>query len=295
MNSVGLTKEQVARIAKELFLEHHPGHEEWFDLTWDVIADHRSRAEITGRAELPRGLGASGRGSPLMRTMARDAVILFEVFMEKYPVVAEELRHRLSTIAKKHGKSDTEVKRMRDVLEKKLAAVPEFIVWSWDAKKKICTRRELSWKTIADEILPTKPQFDLFLAEGVASAYNKDKDREIPLPKVRGCLYRLLVLFLMHRGTLLPIVESFLKAWQLNNVPLAEDGSLMDTNRLVEKYLKSAVSTLKNKIQPHVANFSIPAKEKNKAANSGYMCVGYFTYCIIIRRNEEPWFTLSFT
>src|SRR5436309_9742728 len=95
-----LDRKEISDLVRSLFLDKYPEHGEWFELAWEVLEERGTEADDPVR--LVRGLGVSGQADPLTAEMARELAILFEAFMQKFPIVRKELLDRLEKSCAKY-------------------------------------------------------------------------------------------------------------------------------------------------------------------------------------------------
>lgn len=158
------------------------------------------------------------------------------------------------------------------------ATLRPVVRWSSDDKvgqNTYITRAE------ADALMAAKDKYSIFVADRTVYVRTKRKISQIVLGERP---YVLLVMFLRYKGWNLPTESLFLKACGFSHRP-----ENLSDKEIVEQYLKLPVHRLKNQLQP--VGFEIPQKQKLV----GYTCTGEFTYCVILHKDREKQFELSFS
>ena len=78
-------------IARNAFLQRHPGQEMWFKLGWRCLSDGSPPSPASRLVSLPEGLAVAGSDATLSRAIELELAILFETAMVRFPAVEEEV------------------------------------------------------------------------------------------------------------------------------------------------------------------------------------------------------------
>ena len=124
-----------------------------------------------------------------------------------------------------------------------------------------------------------KDQYDIII---LGRTVNIKKDSAMEYLLMKECEYRLLVMFLKHRGRYLNIFELYRKAWSIKELTHLHDEKLV-----VDNYLKTAVSALRDHVSS-IKSFEIPRKRPG----SGYMCMGTFKFAVVLSSIDDKLFTM---
>lgn len=137
-----------------------------------------------------------------------------------------------------------------------------------------------------------KEKFDIFIYE--QNVYKKVMDEGKakmislnPSISFRG----LLILFLKYKGSPLPYVELYHKAFSWKAFSRVQNVNYDDNVKLppdVMNTLKNAVNELKKEFE-NIKGFSIP-----RAKNSQYKCEGDFNFCLILKKSTNEHYTMLF-
>jgi len=280
MTETLITPTRARGLAKRFFLATFPDGERWFELAWDTALAQRP-ADSVSKQSTEDSLHAIGGVDGATMDMARDFAILFETFLQKYPIAQEALIESLEASCAKHGKNPRATQRLAVKLRQNLKQEGDFVVW---------TATELQSKTSFDYISTKQAEayvkkegaYDIFINGETVSIKVRNGRESLALPPR---LYSLLIMFLRYRSRPLPPEESYRKAWG-HSVTLPNS----DLKSVLRDHLRFAVSDLRTKLSK-VGKFEIPDKQRDH----GYRCEGQFSFCIILDRDFEPRVTLKIT
>ncbi len=279
MNGRLITAERSKNLARQLFLSAFPESDGWFDLAWDAALS-QTATDTTGAMHISDGLGVYDTANPGVKEMAREFAILFDTFLQKFPIAQEALIERLETNCAKYGRNQKAAQRLKDRLKQNFEKIGDFVVWT-TTEFQLKVETEYISQAEAETYLAKQSDYDIFISAKTVKIKGQPGSVDLP-PR----LYWLLIMFLRYRPRPLPSEESYRKAWQML-VPLSES----DLKDVLQKHLRFAVSDLRNKLNPLIeaGKFDIP----NKQRDHGYRCEGKFSFCIILDRDLESRVTLK--
>lgn len=282
MNDQKLTTDRLRDLARQLFLSAFPTSAEWFDLAWET-ASTRELDYIASSTVLADALHASDTTNPVVKEMAREFAVLFEAFMQKFPITQEALIERLDASCLKYGKNPIAARRLKEKLERNLKQEPPFVVWMAAADQLRIVTEYVSQEE-AEAYIAEQNNFDIFINGNMVSVKGEKERQALDLPPR---LYWLLIMFLRHRPHPLPPIESYRKAWDVLN-PQPTDTAKF----ILQNYLRFAIADLRDKLEPFLSKykFHIPGKPRD---DTGYRCEGHCSFCIILDRDMELRATLK--
>ena len=217
MNKSLITPEHSKTIARRLFLNAFPESGGWFDLAWKTALSRPPVA--TESKSIPDKLQIADTATPAVKEMAREFAVLFETFLQKFPVAQEALIERLGASCLKFGKSERSMRHLKEQLEKTLKQEPPFLVWTAGSSQLSVTTEYISHEE-AEAYIARQGEFDIFINVDTVLIKNNGKQKSLALPPR---LYWLFIMFLRYRNRPLPPGDSFRRAWDILNPRLDEN------------------------------------------------------------------------
>jgi hypothetical protein len=285
MNSKLISPPYAAIVARKIFLELHPGEEEWFDLIWNSCTEApRQIDQITWATTLP-GLGALSKEDAAAQQMVKDFIMVAATFLIKTPTACQLLVEQLRNNSKGSG----HVKALTD----HLCQIPEgliqaphgiqYLVWE-SSRDKPGTQKEgpLSEALVYSKYRAQMKKFDIFIDCG--SVWVKPKGGQLPL--LREDLYksevnlRLLTIIIMHKDR--AIDTSDFCRQTLGKEPQQKQDERLQIEHMNALY--SRVSRFRDWVRPFLPNLTIDMD----SVAGGYRCSGKFSSCVIHADNIAP-------
>ncbi len=280
--TTSLVSPDVARwVAKQLFLENYPDHGGWFDLAWEAtLKGPRPSLESGPLSPLP-GLGAGATTDPFTQQMARNFAVYAAGLIIDSPMAADALARRLIKAAEQSRGAKAFVARLAGratrLIQESGAA---WTVWKCGADEVVPMSPEyVSAAELEERFWAHRREYDIFIRDHSVFFPSKDGDTPIDLEKEERFI--LLVVFLRYRGSPLATDELYLRAYQQKSVTCGRSEL-----ELVDHYLKSPISALRDRIGSKISSFVIP----RKSPNSGYYCTGRFGFCLALPSAAEERF-----
>lgn len=279
MKETLITPEHARQLARALFLDKFDDAGDWFDLAWEAGLE-KNQLQKFGGEFIVGALGVSDRGSLALQEMARDFAVLFNTFLQKHPVTQEALIEQLEASCVRDGNSTQSVRRLSQALKRAIEPQAPFVIWSGNTSK-IKVHCEYAYISQAESYLEKESEFDIFV-HGQRVSIGGSNDRTVLALPAR--LRWLLIMLLRYPGKMLPVEESYKKAWGRINLKPEEDAQF-----IIDEYLRFAMSDLRRHLKP-LGGFSIPGKDH---VEGGYRCEGECSFCIILERHAEARVTLN--
>jgi DNA-binding response OmpR family regulator len=312
-------EDQARPIAEYFIRTHYPEELPLFDPLWEQISishlsePHSSPWWHTLLKMLPMGLPLDRHkfrspSSALVIATIKEVIRLLEgAIIEATPNLVEETSYDAARQFKGSHQDSQEIARyVRDYVHplfvnslRTLCAStneglqsaekqninqeesPSCVAWFADSGQLYPRRECRPCRELKDQVICSMARYDIVILHrtvhvkyGGALHILKLEERE----------YRLLLLFLKHRGHYLPTIPLYRKAWSFAG-GLSGD----DEKSIVQTYLKVAISRLREKMGSlSHKDFEIP----RKGHNCGYQCLGVCSFALVLSADNDAYYTL---
>ena len=266
------TGDQAKSLAKELFLEHCPGNEAWFDIAWEVVSERSQSKVVSESLNFLPGVGIGADADPMTRSLGQAFALIAEAVLEELPTSGQAMLDRLERKRPGSAKEAQMIERLRGSLRKKINAMPDYVVWRGEAEDAMRTPKAeyVSRADLAERFLTQRGKVDIFIYNGEVVTREHCPHPE----KLEDRHVRLLTCLLIYRGLALNSVSLYKTAWRKAALP--QGYSEKNLGAINSAFLSPAISDLREVV-------TIPGKSRM----GGYLCDCRMSFLVIISRDQE--------